>query len=363
MKLVYTNSHPSDLLADERAGHLVRARELLAALDSLGHQVTIVEAAAGKGSQVAAATYHGPLRHVPRPILLAARDIARGMQSVVHGVRVARVARRVGADAIIETHNSTALAGAVATWISRRPLVLDDVTPDAEESSYYELGLPKLGRWIRRFALARAARLVTVSDTIACALMGEGFAAFRIAVVPNGTLAPADPAAGRAWRERLGIDADAPVVIYVGSFQEFHDVPLLVRALGRADAPAGAVAVLVGDGDLRPAVEQAVRSSGLTDRIRFVGRLPHHDVAGVLACADAAVLPGTAPYMNPMKLYEYVAAGLPVVAPDHPGVREILSEGARARLFPAGDAAAFDRVVAELHDRVSAMLSDQPGAG
>ena len=65
---------------------------------------------------------------------------------------------------------------------------------------------------------------------------------------------------------------------------------------------------------------------GLSGRVRFAGRVPSPDVPQVLAAADLAVLPATEEYMNPMKLYEYLGAGLTVVAPDQAAVASVVAE-------------------------------------
>jgi glycosyltransferase involved in cell wall biosynthesis len=350
MKLLFTNSHPSDLLADERAGHLVRARELIAGLQRLGHEVIVVEAAAGQVAQAAASAYHGRLHRLPRRLQLIARDLARLVQSAAHGWKVGGVARTAGCEAIIETHNTASIAGWLASKRSGQLLALDDVTPASEDAQYYDLGLPWLAKVIRRRVVHSAAVVVTVSSAIEAALSNEGVPVGRIGVVPNGTITAASAAARAVWRERLVLSDDQRAVIYVGSFQPFHNVAMFVNALAQLSTPITTVGIFVGDGATRPACEDLAARLGVSDRCTFVGRLDHVDVADVLAAADAAILPGTADYMNPMKLYEYVAAGLPTVAPDQPAVSETLVNLEGVTLFdrdnPVSCAAALTTAVA-----------------
>lgn len=255
-----------------------------------------------------------------------ARDVVRVGQSVVHGLRTARVARRVDAAVIVETHNPTSVAASLASLVSRRPFVLDDVTPRYEEERHYRLGAPLLGRLARRCSVRRADRLVTVSGSIRDALCDEGVPPSRIGIVPNGTAPALSPDEGAAWRADRGISSDRLVALYVGSFQPFHRVDLLVDALADPAAPASIDLVLVGDGETRPCAEEQVARLGLSGRVRFVGRVPSPEVPRVLAAADLAVLPATEEYMNPMKLYEYLGAGLTVVAPDQEAVASVVAE-------------------------------------
>jgi glycosyltransferase involved in cell wall biosynthesis len=93
-------------------------------------------------------------------------------------------------------------------------------------------------------------------------------------------------------------------------------------------------AVLIGDGPERPATEARVRAAGL-DNVTLLGARPHDDIPAYLAASDIAVAPfdidAHAPlsltfYWSPLKVFEYMSAGLPVVAPDIPRLRAVLGE-------------------------------------
>ena len=366
--VLFSNSHPSDRLCDERAGHIVRANALIAGLRRAGHDVTVVEAASGAGAQAAAAAYHGRAGRIPPRLRLVARDAVRAAQSVLHGVRVASTARRIGADVIVETHNSSSVAGALGALLSRRPLVLDDVTPAFEDDRYYELGLPWWGRVARRAAVRRSTRLVTVSDGIREALHAEGIDVDRVSLVPNGVAPPASRAEGLAWRVDHDVPVDRTIAVYVGSFQQFHRVDLLVRAIAADAFPDGVDVLFAGDGETRAAAERLAAELGVGDRVCFVGRVPSTAVPVVLAAADLAVLPATEEYMNPMKLYEYLGAGLVAVAPDQHAVAEVVQEvgtDARVVTFTPGDAGALAAAVRRAVDaRVQGPANgDQAAAG
>jgi glycosyltransferase involved in cell wall biosynthesis len=73
----------------------------------------------------------------------------------------------------------------------------------------------------------------------------------------------------------------------------------------------------------------------------MIGRIPHAEVPAYVAACDVTALPATAAYTNPMKLYEYAAAGKPSIAPRSPGVLEIVSDEAEALLFNPNDAASI----------------------
>ena len=104
--------------------------------------------------------------------------------------------------------------------------------------------------------------------------------------------------------------------------------------------------LLVGDGKDLAAVRSEVEARGLLDRVRLPGRVAHDQVPAWLACMDYAVLPDSNEYGSPMKLFEQMAMGVAVVAPDYDPVAEVVAHGSTGWLFPRKDlAACIDQVL------------------
>jgi glycosyltransferase involved in cell wall biosynthesis len=80
---------------------------------------------------------------------------------------------------------------------------------------------------------------------------------------------------------------------------------------------------------------------GIAERTIFTGAVPYTQVPSYLAAADIAIMPATNDYGNPMKVYEYMAMGKVVVAPDQPTITEIAAHGENAYLFPREDVVAM----------------------
>ena len=131
------------------------------------------------------------------------------------------------------------------------------------------------------------------------------------------------------------------IAVFAGAFRAWHGVGRLVdamAALERRGSPWRAV--LIGDGPERAGLEARVAAERLT-RVAFTGSLPYDAMPAALAAADVGVAPfdpdAHAPlrhgfYWSPLKVFEYMASGLPVVAPALPRLRAILGgPGARAR--------------------------------
>lgn len=348
MRIVFSFPHPSRDLETDGSGQAVRARALRDALRSLGHDVvTVARDAAAEGDRAIVDRYRrrrgtAVLRRL-RPIVRDAGRLAYGRR---HGARLVEAVRQHGADVVIETHVAFSVGGAHAADVTGVPLVVDDLAPRWEERTFgVGVGWAADRVWDR---VTRAAHtLVAVNAPIRDALAPDVDDVAKLLTVGNGydprwATAHAPPEQTRA---ALGIPADAVLLVFVGSFLEWHRADLLIAALAAADIARPWHLVLVGDGPCRTGVEAAVTHHHLAAQVHFTGAVPSGRVADHLAAADIAVLPATNPYGNPMKLVEYLALGATVVAPDQATVTELCTHGETACLFTPGDVDALARAL------------------
>jgi glycosyltransferase involved in cell wall biosynthesis len=241
-----------------------------------------------------------------------------------------------------------ATSGEVAAKLTGLPLILDDCSPPAEEEAF-GVGVPGLARAIFRRQAAAASLAVVPSQALRSRLVADGVPREKLVVVPNGIVPGMfDPASREDVRARLGVVGDRCVIGFVGSYQPWHRMDLLIEAARELALAHPLHLLLVGDGPgLRPALA-AAEQAGLSDRITSTGAIPSSDVAALLGAMDIGVLPGTSDYMHPMKLLDYAAAGLPSVAPDLAPVREVLGHERHGLLFVPGDPASLKSALARL---------------
>jgi glycosyltransferase involved in cell wall biosynthesis len=232
---------------------------------------------------------------------------------------------------------SVVFAPAVAVWEARR----------------WGVERPGWGSLVERLGEAPSLRRATVvacgSREVADEARRIGTDPARIVITPTGVEIEAPPPAGEgdAVRARLGLD-DSFVLGWAGSFRPFHALHRLVEAVAGLD---GVTLLLVGDGPERPAVEARARELGV--RAVFTGTVPHLDLPRYLAAMDAAAV--VAPdhgefHYSPLKLAEYLAAGLPVVAPDVETVSSRLVHGEHALLVAPADGPGLRAAVVRLRD-------------
>ena len=157
--------------------------------------------------------------------------------------------------------------------------------------------------------------------------------ATRIRVIPNGipirAFEDAEPI------ELPNIPSDAARIIFVGRFDPQKDHATILRAL---PSVLNAHLLLVGDGPLRPQLQEMAHSLGIADRITFLGR--RNDIPGLLKASHLYVHSTTSDGFG-IAACEAMAAGLPVLASDVPGLAQlVLGAGI---LFPVGDDKALAR--------------------
>lgn len=255
------------------------------------------------------------------------------------------------ADALYERYAFFHVAGALAARAAGVPLILE-VNYTAATPLYRRRSrlLRPLARAAERFVFRRARLIVAVSSVLRDGIVAGGIPADRVLVLPNA----ADPdrfrpgISGAAVRTRHGLDASR-VVGFTGAFFPWHGVGFLLDALAELmrEIPDAAV-LLVGDGPERSALEARVRQEGLENRIRFAGWIGHEGLPEHVAAFDIAVMPDSNEYGSPMKIYEYMAMGKPVVAPRLGPLADGIVDGETGILFAPRDPAALRTALAAL---------------
>jgi glycosyltransferase involved in cell wall biosynthesis len=131
---------------------------------------------------------------------------------------------------------------------------------------------------------------------------------------------------------------DRLVAGFVGWLRHWHGLEDLIDAVHVSGLlERGLRLLIVGSGPSLSAVQERVESLGLEDQVILTGPVAHEDVPAHIAALDIALQPRATDYACPMKLVEYMAMGRCILAPNQPNIRELVSDGISARLFPAGN--------------------------
>ena len=215
--------------------------------------------------------------------------------------------------------------------------------------------LPRSGpsRRLHLWAARRADAIIAISDHLSDWYRDRGFDPARLLVARDGVnletfAALPDHAVARS---RLGIPADARVAAYTGHFYRWKGADTLAAAAPLLPAP-WQVHLVGGIGDDLRRLETVAGG----DRLHVRGHLPQRDSILYLAAADVVVLPNSGhsdisvAYTSPLKLFEYLASGRPLVASDLPSIREVVRPDEHALLVPADDPAALAAAIIRLGD-------------
>jgi glycosyltransferase involved in cell wall biosynthesis len=268
-------------------------------------------------------------------------------------LRLRRICRRERPAAIYERYAFFNAAGLLAARACGIPFLLEvnDTAEVERERRGHRLRLRGLARAIERRVFLGASGIFTVSGYLRDELVRRGIPAGRILVTPNA-IDPArfDPgrARGASRRARLGLEGRT-VVGFVGSFASWHGIDLLMSVVPEVLRRHPEVTfLLVGDGRQRAMAESSVAQAGLTDRVVFAGQVPHAEVPDYLAAMDVGLMPHSNRFGSPVKIFEYMAMGIPPVGPRFGPLQEAIEDGQQGLLFEPGDAAALQTALERL---------------
>lgn len=257
--------------------------------------------------------------------------------------RLARAVRDFRPDAIYERYNLYHLVGALVARRHGLPFLLEVNAPLAEERARFGgLKLRRLAARAEAFVWRSADRVLPVTEVLAGHVVAAGVDPRRIEVVHNGIDLADFPQAAPP----PGAAKDEIVLGFVGFVRPWHGLDALIRAIAAWRQSPRMSLVVVGEGPAREGLEGLARELGIADRVRFTGLATRDAVPGLVAGFDVALQPAAVPYASPLKVFEYMAAGRPIVAPDQPNLREVLQDGQTALLFdPSREGAMWEAVV------------------
>jgi glycosyltransferase involved in cell wall biosynthesis len=332
-------------------GQYVHVEELTNALKAMGHEIVMVAPAAMEEEEFGGESrLLGVLKRYLPGFLY---ELAEFAYSLLAYRRLTQAIRRHRPDIIYERYNIFLPAG---IWAKRRfglPLLLEVNAPLYHERKRYDgLKLDALARWTERYTWRGADRVLPVTDKLAEYIIAAGVPAQRITVIPNGVDLD-DFAVGKqvaeakaALRPTLRLERQT-VLGFVGFVREWHGLERVVELLAE-DGARSRHLLIVGDGPARPTIEARARELGVLEQVTITGVVARDQVMKYIEAFDIALQPSVVEYASPLKLFEYMALGRAIVAPDSPNIREILQDGHDAVLFDHNTPTAFKAAITHL---------------
>ena len=323
-----------------RKGASIHVQEMVRALTAQGARLELFAANVGGGDPV---DLDQVIVH-PLPAVSGGDRAAREQAALAVNPAVRAALDREGAfDLVYERYSLWSFAGMEHAWNAGVPGLLEVNAPLVEEQARYR-GL------VDRAAAERVAErvfgaatvLVALSREIASYLDGYPAARGRVHVVPNAV----NPDRFRPALEPLCPASPGTFTVgFVGSLKPWHGLAVLVEAFVKLHERVPRTRlVIVGDGPEKERLVDAVSSRGVADAVQFSGAVAPNDVPRMLASMDVAVAPYPQLdhfYFSPLKVYEYMAAGLPIVSSRIGQLVDLIEDGVTGLLCPPGDATAL----------------------
>ncbi|WP_427384938.1 glycosyltransferase family 4 protein [Janibacter sp. G56] len=198
--------------------------------------------------------------------------------------------------------------------------------------------------------------VVTLSESMRADILERGVPADRVHVVPNGvdTTAFAPRERDPELVARLGLEGRFTFG-YVSNLDHYREGQelLIDAAVALRERGIPATALIVGDGTRRSFLEAHAAAVGAGDSVIFTGKVPHDSVLDHYCLLDVFVIPRVderaARLVTPLKPFEAMAAGIPLLVSDLPALVEITGNGSRGASFAAGDGVALADALEHLH--------------
>jgi glycosyltransferase involved in cell wall biosynthesis len=293
------------------------------------------------------------VRGMPRRERLGDADIRRGLiggrsfaASAAYTLgSLTHIALHRGRYDLVHAHGALS-EGTIALGAERLGMpALVKVLLAGNEGDFEVLAGRFAGRWRTR-SLVRRAWFAATSAAVRAQLERLGVPPSRIFAIPNGVdvdvYRPPSPDERLQLRFRLGLDADAPLALFIGRLVPRKRVATAIRAVGETEAEIRLV--VVGEGPERSNLERIAHEHGLAERVSFTGAVPN--VADYLRAADFFLLPSRSEGLS-NALLEAMACGLACLAPPVSGVDELFA-GGRGIVVASDEAESWGRAIERL---------------
>jgi glycosyltransferase involved in cell wall biosynthesis len=290
------------------------------ALTTLGHTVDLVTYPFGKDVDLPGLTI---IRTLKPPFISRVRigpSWAKVPLDLLLAVTATRMALTRKYD-VIHSHEEGGAIGVLLAGLLRKPHLYDMHSSLPQQISNFGYAksrwLAGLFEWVERLMIKRSQAVIVICQDLDDTVKALGIKVPTV-LIENaaGSGAAPSPGTGLAVRQRLGLDADTPVVLYTGTFEAYQGLDLLYRAMRLVlDAHPSARLVMVGGApDQVEAARRDAAAAGLGEAVVFTGQQPAEDIPAYLDAASVLVSPRSSGTNTPLKIYQYLRSGRPIVA-------------------------------------------------
>ena len=354
MKIVYFN-YLYDLYGVS-LGSTRKAEFLMAELTKLGHDVKMYwREKQPSGEDSVRLKIRGFFKKLLSRFV---HDPKRFFLNIVYFFEEYKILKKESPEVLIYRLHSYLFSGLLVAKLLKIPIIIEADAPNMYEDKNFQKNIwqpPWLGYFIERWVLKNAAIGICVSNAAKDYFVAQGVPEKKLRVITNGAdIHRINPSiTGDSIRQKYDF-ADRVCVGFVGSFHFWHGVENLFQVIkSTVDSHPEVVFLMVGDGGpLKSEFEKMVREQNLRANIIFPGYVSYEMIPAYLAATDILI----APYPNleffyysPVKLFEYMAAGKPVIATKIGQIAEVIQDGVNGLLCEPGN---IDEMIQKLSDLI-----------
>lgn len=233
--------------------------------------------------------------------------------------------------------------------------IIVEVNEIAGEKRVRKQVFVKLAKHVENYVFQNADSIIVVSRHLEEKIQSRISGGRKIYVIPNAVdLEKFTPCALDAeYRKKLSLGDNAVIIGFIGWFVPWHRLDFLLDVFGEIVKKNDAYLILIGDGVLRDTLKEMTRDKGIDERVKFLGAIPHVEIPRCINAMDVCVIPESNEYRSPIKMFEYMAMGKAVVAPDLEPIRSVIADCKEGFIFKRGDRDDFIR-------SLSLAIDDEP---
>lgn len=204
-----------------------------------------------------------------------------------------------------------------------------------------------LARYIEKKILGQAAAIFVVSSFLKKQLMDMGVAETKINLTPNAVAKDIFEPRSNPLEIRNKYDLRDTIVLgYAGGFYHWHGVDLLLRAVKDIEGEHKNLSILlVGEGPAKSQLKDLSEKLKVRSRLVMPGEVEHKDLPKYLDAMDICILPDSNNYGSPVKIFEYMAMGKLVLAPDLDTIKDVIIDKVNGILFKPKDCVEIGRAI------------------
>jgi len=199
--------------------------------------------------------------------------------------------------------------------------------------------LVALSKVFEKYVFSNANVVITVSDFLKDQIIARGGVKENMLVVPNGIdpLLFSQIVHSTTLKDILGL-SDHTIIGFVGYLVHWHRLDLLLHAFAKViKVYPNVKLLLIGDGVLKEELVKLSIELEIDRSLVITGRVDHSEIPNYIDAIDIAIIPNSNEYRSPIKMFEYMAMGKAIIAPDQPPILEVLENGKTGFIFKNGD--------------------------